>query len=156
MVLSNYDLDHRITPLAEKILRVLGLNRLEDLVGWATKADKMAVAQARARRCSPLRVGVTTEMTAAIQIGARMLADFTCAVARRLEFDAPDVQLLGGLFVHHPEYFDLFKDYLSENLPNARVEICTESGAMGAAWLAADLEMRNAKRGMRNEDGARQ
>ncbi len=153
-VLSNYDIDHRISPLAENILRLLGLNRLEDLVSWATNADKMSVAKLAPVVFTAASWG-DAEMSTAIQIGARTLADFTCAVARRLEFDAPDVQLLGGLFVNHPEYFDLFKDYLSENLPNARVEICTDSGAMGAARLAADFEMRNAECGMRNEDGTR-
>ena len=44
LVLTHYDLNQSITPLAEEILRAAGLNRLSDLVGWAMTADKMSVA----------------------------------------------------------------------------------------------------------------
>jgi N-acetylmuramic acid 6-phosphate etherase len=135
LVLSNYDITHRTDTLGEDILRKLCLNRLDDLVSWAAEADKMSVARLApvvfdaAKRGEP-------EMLASVQNGALILAEFTRAVAGRLSFERPDVKLLGGLFAHHPEYADLFKDYLSELLPGARVEVCTRSGALGAAWLA--------------------
>jgi N-acetylmuramic acid 6-phosphate etherase len=44
--------------------------------------------------------------------------------------------LVGGLFAHHPDYTALFKYRLSILLPKASVALCTESGAVGAAWLA--------------------
>jgi N-acetylmuramic acid 6-phosphate etherase len=75
-------------------------------------------------------------MLATVQNGARALAEYTRAVARRLEFEAPEVRLLGGLFEHHPEYAEFYTDYTGDLLPGAQVEVCTKSGALGAAWLA--------------------
>nr|MDQ6912909.1 hypothetical protein [Verrucomicrobiota bacterium] len=121
---------------AKNILRQLCLNRLEGLVNWATKADKMSVAKLAPVVFAAARNG-HAEMQRAIEDGARVLARFACAVAKRLGLAAPEVKLLGGLFRHHGEYAKLFVEYLSEILPGARVSVCTESGALGAAWLAA-------------------
>jgi N-acetylglucosamine kinase-like BadF-type ATPase len=134
-LLSEYDLTHRITPLAEKILQMLALNRLQDLVDWASQADKMSVARLAPAIFEAARFG-QSEMLDIIEGGARILVEFTRAVAVRLDFmDAP-VRLTGGLFAHHPEYSALFKYRLSVLLPHAEVEVCTRSGAFGAAWLA--------------------
>lgn len=134
--LSSYDLEHRVTPLAEKILRALSLNRLEDLVNWAVNADKMSVA-----KLAPVVFHAAAEgdtgMLDVILTGARFLAGYTAAVARRLGLSAPDVKLLGGLFLSYEMYVKCFTDCLRETLPGARVSVCRESGAMGAAWLAA-------------------
>ncbi len=46
-------------------------------------------------------------------------------------------EVTGGLFIHHPEYGDLFRDYLRKILPRADVSVCTLSGGLGAAWLAS-------------------
>lgn len=135
LALFQYDTGHLASPLGEAILRELALNRLEDLVDWARVADKMSVAKLAPVVFRLAREGVQP-MIAAIEFGARALADYTSAVAQRLGMDQPPVKLLGGLFAHHPEYLDLFCDYLSHLLPGAKVELCTESGAVGAAWLA--------------------
>lgn len=137
LVLSHYDISHRVEPLGESILRKLCLSRLDELVSWAADADKMAVAKLAPVVFDAAKNG-EPDMTAAVQNGAHILAQFTQAVAARLGFESgPEVKLLGGLFNHHPEYENLFKDYLSEILPNARVSLCAETGALGAAWLAA-------------------
>ena len=134
-VLTHYDLNHQITPVAEEILRTLGLNRLQDLVGWATQADKMSVARLAPSIFRAAKVG-EPQMLEIIESGAQVLAEFTRVVAERLEFlDAP-VRLIGGMFTNHEEYAALFRYRLSLLLPKAAVEVCTESGAMGAAWLA--------------------
>jgi N-acetylmuramic acid 6-phosphate etherase len=134
-VLSHYDLNHRITPLAETILRSLSLNRLPDLVDWAMQADKMSVARLAPCIFEAARLG-EPEMLNVIQDGANILAEFTRAVAQRLEFSEAPVRLVGGLFAHHPDYVSLYRYRLSILLPKAPVELCRESGAMGAAWLA--------------------
>jgi len=77
------------------------------------------------------------EMLLAVQNGALVLAENTRAVARRLECEAPEVRLLGGLFEHHPEYAEFYKDYTCDLVPGAKIEVCTRSGALGAAWLAS-------------------
>ena len=135
VVLSNYDLDQRITPLTERILRELALNTLADLAAWAMQADKMSVARLAPAIFEAAKFG-EREMLQTITAGAQILAEFTRAVARRLDFDAPVVKLIGGLFTHHAEYVALYKYRLSVLLPTAVVEVCEESGAMGAAWLA--------------------
>ncbi len=136
IALWDYDLDKEVTPIGEALLQALALNRLDDLSTWAQNADKMSVARLAPVAFSAARQG-DAEMLSAIQGGARILADYTRAVALRLDFPDPEVKLVGGLFNHHAEYFDLFKDYLSDILPGARVSLCSESGAVGAAWLAS-------------------
>ena len=135
-VLSSYDLNRASDRLSESILRTLALNRLEDLVAWAANADKMSVA-----KLAPVVFQAAKEghagMLAAVQAGAHALAEYTRAVARRLEFNSPQVRLLGGLFEHHPEYAEFYTDYTTDLLPGAKIEVCTKSGALGAAWLAA-------------------
>jgi N-acetylmuramic acid 6-phosphate etherase len=135
LVLSNYDLDQTITPLAERILRELALNSLAELAGWAMEADKMSVARLAPAIFEAAKAG-EREMLKTITDGAHILAEFTRAVAQRLSFEAPLVKLIGGLFTHHPEYEALFKYRLSVLLPRATVEVCAEPGAIGAAWLA--------------------
>jgi N-acetylmuramic acid 6-phosphate etherase len=135
-VLSNYDLDHRIDSLGEDVLRRLCLTRLEELVDWAQNADKMSVAMLAPAVFEAARGG-HREMREAVQAGAHILAHFTAAVARRLGFEAPCVKLQGSLFLRYAEYGSWFGDYLSEFLPAARTELCRESGALGAAWLAS-------------------
>jgi len=134
-VLESYDLDHQVTSLGEAVLRSLSLNRLEELVSWVQSADKMSVARLAPVVFEAARAG-DEEMMAVIQAGAKMLSRFTCAVANRLEFDAPLIKLLGGIFVYHHEYVDLFRDYTCDLIPGATIELCSESGALGAAWLA--------------------
>lgn len=136
LVLSNYDINHRVDEFGAAILRTLGLNRLDDLVSWAAEADKMSVAKLAPVVFAAAKNG-HPDMLAAVQSSAGILAEFTRAVARRLDLAQPEVRLLGGLFVHHPEYADLLKDYLSELLPGAHIAVCDRSGAFGAAWLAA-------------------
>ena len=139
-VLSHYDLNQKITPLAEAILRSLGLNRLQDLVDWAMQADKMSVARLAPAIFDAARAG-EPEMLNVVQDGAAVLAEYTRAVAQRLKFDRAPVRLVGGLFKHHPDYVSLYNYRLSILLPDASVELCTESGALGAAWLASrDVE----------------
>jgi N-acetylmuramic acid 6-phosphate etherase len=136
LVLTDFDLNQKITPLAEEILQILGLNRLQDLVGWAMQADKMSVARLAPAIFHAARMG-EPQMLTTVQAGADILAQFTHAVADRLDFPAAPVRLIGGLFTHNEEYVALYKYRLSALLPKATVEVCAESGALGAAWLAA-------------------
>lgn len=134
-LLSHYDLTHRITPLAERILQMLGLNRLQDLVDWASQADKMSVARLAPEVFEAARFG-DSEMLDVVEGGARILVDFTRAVSQRLEFPKAPIRLVGGLFTHHPEYVALYRYRMSVLLPDCEVEVCSQSGAFGAAWLA--------------------
>ncbi len=152
LVLTHYDLSREITPLTEEILRSLALNRLDDLVGWAMQADKMSVARLAPAIFRGAKVG-EHEMHATIDAGARVLAEYTQAVAERLEFPAAPVKLLGGIFGHHPEYVSLFTMHLSRLLPGAVASLCTVSGAMGAAWLAMRGEMADGKSEMEKIEG---
>ena len=49
--------------------------------------------------------------------------------------------VLGGLFRYHSDYGKLFKEYLGEILPAARVSVCEESGALGAREVPLDPEL---------------
>jgi N-acetylmuramic acid 6-phosphate etherase len=75
-------------------------------------------------------------MLGVIEAGASVLAEFTRAVALRLQWPEPVVKLFGGLFAHHDDYAALFRMRLSVLLPGSHVEVCREGGAPGAVWLA--------------------
>lgn len=135
-VLSDYDIDQRVGELSQSILRRLCLNQLEDLVAWASTADKMSVAMLAPVVFEAAKRG-HKEMLNAVHSGAQTLAAFTGSVAKRLGVEAPEVKLTGGLFIHHAEYGELFREYLSKIVPSADVSVCTESGGLGAAWLAS-------------------
>ncbi|HEV7406124.1 MAG TPA: N-acetylmuramic acid 6-phosphate etherase [Chthoniobacteraceae bacterium] len=135
-VLSSYDIEGRPSPMAKSVLRRLALNRLSDLVDWASAADKLSVARLAPAVFDAAHAG-DAEMLEILLDGAKILAEFTAAVARRLgKLDLP-VKLFGGLFEHHPEYRTMYAERLRRVLPAASVEFCGESGALGAAWLAA-------------------
>jgi N-acetylmuramic acid 6-phosphate etherase len=137
-VLTRFDLEQTISPLAQRILAELALNSFADLGTWAMAADKMSVARLApavfeaVRRSEPAMLQV-------VEGGAQVLAEFTRAVAQRLGWADPPVRLIGGLFTHHDDYAELFKYRLSIALPGARAEVCRESSALGAAWLAAQV-----------------
>lgn len=140
-VLWTYDLTRRVTQPGENILCALALNRLEELVRWAEEADKMAVA-----KLAPVVFHAAAngdeEMSAILERGACALADGACATVSRLGFEGPpEVKLQGGLFLHHPEYAELFLRRFAATYPGARVSVCTESGAAGSVWLAAGAEL---------------
>jgi len=134
-VLTRFDLEQKITALAERILHELALNSFAELGTWAMEADKMSVARLTPAVFEAARHG-DPEMLEVIQAGASVLADFTRALAIRFDWEDPHVRLFGGLFAHHSDYAELFKLRLSILLPKARVSICRESGSTGAAWLA--------------------
>ncbi len=134
-VLSHFDLNDEISPLAQQVLRTLALNQLPDLVDWVMGADKMSVAQLAPAVFESARRG-NPEMRKVVRDGAEVLAEFTNAVAQRLDFPDARVALTGGLFTHYPEYVRMYQDRLAGLLPGAVVSVCAESGALGAAWLA--------------------
>lgn len=136
LALSCYDIDHQVTPLGEKILRALSINRLSSLVDWAVNADKMSVARLAPVMFEAAEEG-DTEMQVVIHAAANTLAEYSNAVARRLGLASPVVKLMGGLFLSYESYSGFFKERLLALLPGANVSVCRESGAMGAAWLAA-------------------
>lgn len=136
--LHAYDLDRQITPLASDILQALSLNQLDELVQWVMHADKMSVAKLAPVIFQAARTG-DQQMLAAIKQAAGKLAEYTVAVAERLELRDPDVSLMGGLFANHPEYAEFYQQALLAQLPGARVALCQKTGAEGAVYLAAAL-----------------
>ncbi len=136
LALETYDLTHRVSPLAERILLALSLNRMEDLVGWVQGADKMSIARLAPLMFECARKG-DSAIKAVLQSGSKTLARYTASVARRLKWNRPSVQLLGSVFQHQPMYSDLFQSALRKFVPQAALKKCNSSGAIGAAWLAA-------------------
>jgi N-acetylmuramic acid 6-phosphate etherase len=136
LVLTRFDLEQQLPPLAERILQQLALNSLSDLAAWAMEADKMSVARLAPAVFDAVHRG-ESEILEVAQGGASVLAEFTKAVARRLEWENPPVRLFGGLFTRHKDYASLYTHRLSILLPQANAAVCHDSGALGAAWLAA-------------------
>ncbi|MCI0603195.1 N-acetylmuramic acid 6-phosphate etherase [bacterium] len=138
LALRTYDLEHRTSMLAQQIMRDLALTQMEDLINWVQAADKTSIS-----RLAPVMFEAALngdrEMLAVIEAGASALAKYTESVARWLNFQSPEVKLLGGIFLNHPKYVDLYKNALDPLLP-ANVSICHTPGSFGAAWLAVKNE----------------
>ena len=134
-VILRYDIEGTLSPLASAILAELSLNELPQLVDWVNQADKMQVA-----RLAPVIFRAAdagdVEMQELIEHRAGDLARFTVAVAQRLGMESVEVRLLGGLLTKEPGYAAHYRRLLAEKLPGANVELCTRSGAFGAAALA--------------------
>ncbi|MEO5718376.1 MAG: N-acetylmuramic acid 6-phosphate etherase [Chthoniobacterales bacterium] len=134
-VLRDFDLHRRGGELATEILRVLCLNDLTELVRWAQTAGKMEIATLSPVVFSAAAGGhaLAKEILCS---GARVLAQYTVAVAQRLQFPSPPVALLGGLFRGHSIYVATYEKELAEVLPAAGVSVAEKSSSLGAAWLA--------------------
>jgi N-acetylmuramic acid 6-phosphate etherase len=75
-----------------------------------------------------------------IEERARVLCEYTEAVASALHLLAPKVALIGGLFYRDSIYTHAFRRRLKKNLPDARVVIAERAPELGAAWLAAEFD----------------
>ena len=138
LVLREHDLGRSEMVFTVKILRVLSLNNLDELVRWVQTADKMELAM-----LAPVVFEAATagdgRMMEIIEEGARVLCEYTEAVASRLHLLAPKVVLIGGLFQRDSIYTHAFRRRLKKNLPDARVTTAERAPELGAAWLAPEL-----------------
>src|SRR5881398_1493576 len=139
LILREYDLHRGEVQFTTKILRALSLNNLDELVRWAQTADKMEVAM-----LTPVvfeaAAGGDSRVMEILEEGARVLCEYTEAVASRLQVLAPKVVLLGGLFQRDSIYNHAFRRRLKKNLPDARVATAERAPELGAAWLAAEMD----------------
>ena len=139
LILREYDLHRGEVQFTTKILRALSLNNLDELVRWAQTADKMEVAMLTPVVFEAAAAGDARVMEI-IEEGARVLCEYTEAVASRLHLLAPKVMLLGGLFHRDSIYTHAFRRKLKKNLPDARVATAERPPEFGAAWLAAEMD----------------
>jgi N-acetylmuramic acid 6-phosphate etherase len=137
LALRTYDLEHRTSMLSQHILRDLALSDMEDLINWVQSADKTAISSLAPVLFETAMKG-DQEMMEVIAAGARALARYTQSVATWLNYDSPDVRLLGSIFLNQPIYVDLYKKALDSILKTNSIEICTTPGSFGAAWLASE------------------
>jgi len=139
LILREYDLHRGEVQFTTKVLRALSLNNLDELVRWAQTADKMEVAM-----LTPVvfeaAAGGDARVMEIIEEGARVLCEYTEAVATRLHVLAPKVVLLGGLFQRDSIYNHAFRRRLKKTLPDARVTNSERAPELGAAWLAAEMQ----------------
>ena len=138
LVLREHDLGRSEMDFTAKILRVLSLNNLDELVRWVQTADKMELAML-APVVFEAATGGDGRMMEIIEEGARVLCEYSEAVASRLHLLAPKVVLIGGLFQRDSIYTHAFRRRLKKNLPDARVTTAERAPELGAAWLAAEL-----------------
>jgi N-acetylmuramic acid 6-phosphate etherase len=139
LILREYDLHRGEMQFTAKILHALSLNNLDELVRWAQTADKMEIAMLAPVVFEAAANG-DSRVNEIVEEGARVLCEYTEAVASRLHLLAPKVALTGGLFYRDSIYTHAFRRRLKKNLPDARVTVAERSPEFGAAWLAADTE----------------
>ena len=137
LILREYDLHCGEMQFTAKILHALSLNNLDELVRWAQTADKMEIAML-APVVFEAAAGGDACVNEIVEEGARVLCEYTEAVASRLHLLAPKVALMGGLFHRDSIYTHAFRRRLKKNLPDARVTVAERPPEFGAAWLAAE------------------
>jgi N-acetylmuramic acid 6-phosphate etherase len=137
LILREYDLHRGEMQFTAKILQALSLNNLDELVRWAQTADKMEIAML-APVVFEAAAGGDACVNEIVEEGARVLCEYTEAVASRLHLLAPKVALMGGLFYRDSIYTHAFRRRLKKNLPDARVNVAERPPELGAAWLAAE------------------
>jgi N-acetylmuramic acid 6-phosphate (MurNAc-6-P) etherase len=137
LILREYDLHRAEMDFTAKILHALSLNNFNELVRWVQTADKMGIAMLAPVVFEAGAAG-DARMMEIIEEGARVLCEYTEAVADRLHMLAPKVVLMGGLFYRDSIYTHAFRRRLKKNLPDARVTTAERASELGAAWLAAE------------------
>jgi N-acetylmuramic acid 6-phosphate etherase len=137
LILREHDLHCGEMQFTAKILHALSLNNLDELVRWAQMADKNEIAML-APVVFEAAAGGDARVNEIVEEGARVLCEYTEAVASRLHLLAPKVALMGGLFYRDSIYTHAFRRRLKKNLPDARVTIAQRPPELGAAWLAAE------------------
>jgi N-acetylmuramic acid 6-phosphate etherase len=137
LILREHDLHRTGMQFTAKILQALSLNNLDELVRWVQTADKMELAMLAPLVFEAAGQGDARTMEI-IEEGARVLCEYTEAVASRLHMLAPKVVLLGGLFHRDSIYTHAFRRRLKKNLPDARIAVADRPPELGAAWLAAE------------------
>ena len=150
LILREHDLNRGAMEFTAKILHALSLNNLDELVRWVQTADKMEISML-APVVFTAAAGGDPRMTEIIENGARVLCDYTEAVAARLHMLAPKVVLMGGLFQRDSIYTHAFRRRLRKNLPDARVATAERAPELGASWLAAEAHNHAAFRGKPSE-----
>src|SRR5207245_10229437 len=138
LILSNNDLHQSDMQFTAKVLHALSLNNFDELVRWMQTANKMDIAMLAQLVFEAASEG-DARMMEIIEEGARVLCEYTEAVASALHLLAPKVVLIGGLFYRDSIYTHAFRRRLKKNLPDARVAIAERVPELGAAWLAAEL-----------------
>jgi len=139
LILREYDLHRGEVQFTTRILRALSLNNLDELVRWAQTADKMEVAML-APVVFEAAAGGDARVMEIIEEGARVLCEYTEAVARRLHVLAPKVVLLGGLFQRDSIYNHAFRRRLKKVLPDARVSNSERAPARVRCGLAGSRD----------------
>src|SRR6266852_8078777 len=117
LILREYDLHRGEMQFTAQILRALSLNNLDELVRWAQTADKMEIAMLAPVVCEAADSGDARVMEI-IEEGARVLCEYTEAIASRLRVIAPKVVLMGGLFQRDSIYTNAFRRRLMKNVPD--------------------------------------
>src|SRR3989440_5168635 len=97
LIFRGYDLHRGEVQFTTKVLRALSMNNLDELGRWAQTADKMEVAM-----LTPVvfeaAAGGDSRVMEILEEGARVLCEYTEAVASRVQVLAPKIVLVGGLF----------------------------------------------------------
>jgi N-acetylmuramic acid 6-phosphate etherase len=139
LILREHDLHRVELDFTARILHALSLNNFDELVRWVQTADKMEIAMLAPVVFETGAAG-GARMMEIIEEGARVLCEYTEAVADRLHLLAPKVVLMGGLFYRDSIYTHAFRRRLKKNLPDARVTTAERAPELGAAWLAAEAQ----------------
>jgi N-acetylmuramic acid 6-phosphate etherase len=137
LILREHDLHRADMDFTAKILHALSLNNFDELIRWVQMADKMEIAMLAPVVFEAGAAG-DARMMEIIEEGARVLCEYTEAVAERLHLLAPKLVLMGGLFYRDSIYTHAFRRRLKKNFPDARVATAERAPELGAVWLAAE------------------
>ena len=127
-----------VTILRERILAALGLSRMEELIGWASKrgsVEEIAALAPVIGQCA--QAGDEAAQDILRQAGVK-LAGLAWAVLRELEMAgaACQIVLAGGTFRHQPLVTQALQEELAQLAPQAHCIWPRYEPVLGAALLA--------------------
>lgn len=128
------------TPLLAGVLAALNINEIDDVLN---RLYVVGISRAELAALAPMVVREAMAGDAAalgiVQKGADDVAELVEAVARKLEMEAPQVCIVGGLLNTGPIIFDSYRAAMLRRVPTADVKTAEQPPVMGAALLALEL-----------------
>src|SRR5258708_30886174 len=122
LILREHDLHRAEMDFTAEILHALSLNNFDELVRWVQTADKMEFAMLAPVVFEGGAAG-DTRMMEIIEEGARVLCEYTEAVADRPHLLAPRVVVMGGLFYPSSIYTHAFLRQMQTDIADDRLPI---------------------------------
>ncbi|GAB6023607.1 hypothetical protein CHUAL_008377 [Chamberlinius hualienensis] len=142
LIMRRYDSKNSDCQLTKTILAELLLNDVGQLIDWIQKADKSAIARLSSTVFDVYKATNDVQILKILKKGVRALARHVKVAADQLQVSNPTIVLKGSMFTKQQIYADLFREAVNSLLITAKVQISNNSGALGAAKISANFDIK--------------